>query len=75
MLKAKGFGGATGSEVADQMDQFFEAKPNPVKENIHHLQLKMGRLYNESTEKVDTHVAAVMVYDETAQDKAIRGTQ
>ena len=75
MLRAKGFDGKFGSEVADGMNKFFEQNPDLAKENIHHLQVKLGRAYNAKTQEVDTFVTALMVYDETKLDKATRGTQ
>lgn len=75
MLKAKAFDGVLGSDVEEQMNKFFKQNPNLREENMQHLQLKMGRAYNTRTGKVDTHVTALIVYDETRMDKATRGTQ
>jgi hypothetical protein len=75
MLRAKAFDGEFGSDVAKQMNEFFTENPNLRKENIHHFQVKMGRSYNTKTSEVDTHVTALLIYDETKKDKSTRGTQ
>jgi hypothetical protein len=75
MLKVKAFDGEFGSDVADQMNAFFQENPRLKKENIHHLQVKMGTSYNVKKQESDTHVTALIVYDETRKDKATRGTQ
>jgi hypothetical protein len=75
MLKAIAFDGSLGSDVADKMNDFFAKNPNLRKENIHHLQVKMGRSFNTKTEEVETHVISLLVYDETKKDRVTRGTQ
>ena len=75
MLKAKAFDGEFGSDVADQMNEFFQENPNLKKENIHHFQLKKGTSYNGNTQELESHVTALILYDETRKDRVTRGTQ
>lgn len=75
MLRAIAFDGEFGFDVAEQMNKFFAENPKLRKENIHHLQVKMGRSYNSKTKEADNHVTALFVYDEIKKDRSTRGTQ